>query len=80
MTERRPLPSSQGLDQQALDELFHMQPIDTNLTPGQKVRRALTPRWEVIIPAAYDPVQEEDRMIDNILREHLNDEQNPGAP
>lgn len=80
MNERRPNQSNPRMDPQAIEELFHMQPIDTNLTSGQKVRRALIPRWEVIIPAESNPVQKEDRMIYNILHEHLSDnEQNPGA-
>jgi hypothetical protein len=82
MTERRPIPP-EGMDPEAIQELFRMQPLDTNLTPGQIVRRALIPRWEVIIPAEHDPVQAEDRMIENILSELPSEptkhKQNPGA-
>lgn len=54
------------LDKELVQKLFHMQP-DNRLTPAQMVRRSLFPRWEVITPAAYHPVEAEDRRIAEIL-------------
>ncbi|MGZ6501945.1 MAG: hypothetical protein ACXVC1_03290 [Tumebacillaceae bacterium] len=67
-------------DQEALQKLFAMQP-DNRLTPAQMVRRSLFPRWEIIRPAPYDPVAEEDRILHEILDDHVNQselDQNPG--
>ncbi len=55
-----------GLNQEAIQQLFDMQP-DNQLTPVQMTRRAIFPRWEVIRPAEYNPVDVEDQMIQDIL-------------
>lgn len=70
----------QDLDPTAVEELFHLQP-DNSLTKAQMVRRSLFPRWEVIIPAVSEPVQEEDRLLEHWLPDlpdHEQDE-NPGT-
>ena len=57
-------------DPEAVRELFEMQP-DNRLTPAQMVRRSLFPRWEILSPAMYNPVDEENRRIEEILsQEH----------
>lgn len=66
MNERQ---NGESFDQEALQKLFALQP-DNRLTPAQMVRRSLFPRWEIITPAPYDPVSEEDRMLQDILDGH----------
>ncbi|KEO85146.1 hypothetical protein [Tumebacillus flagellatus] len=68
----------EGLDPAALHELFFMQPDNGPLLPAQMVKRALFPRWEVIVPAEFNPVDEEDRMIGNLLHEAAADQKHPG--
>jgi len=54
------------LNQEAIQQLFDMQP-DNQLTPVQMTRRAIFPRWEIIRPAEYNPVEVEDQMLQQIL-------------
>ncbi|ARU63512.1 hypothetical protein CBW65_22775 [Tumebacillus avium] len=54
------------LDEAAIQQLFRMQP-DNNLTHSQMVRRDLFPRWEVIRPADFNPVDAETRRIQELL-------------
>jgi hypothetical protein len=67
-----------GLDPGAVHDLFLMQPDNGPLLPAQMVKRALFPRWEVIRPAAYNPVDVEDQMIENILNEAMNEQDHLG--
>ncbi|TCP54597.1 hypothetical protein EV586_104218 [Tumebacillus sp. BK434] len=56
----------QNFDEAAIQQLFRMQP-DNNLTPSQMVRRDLFPRWEVIRPADFNPVDAETRRLQELL-------------
>ena len=58
------------LDPEAVNALFQIDPAN-DLSAAQMVRRALFPRWEVIVPAEHDPIQEEDRIIESILEENV---------
>jgi hypothetical protein len=62
-----------GFDPEAVRRLFEMQP-DNRLTPAQMVRRSLFPRWEVLAPAKYNPVDEENRRIEEILSQKHPDD------
>jgi hypothetical protein len=65
-----PIELEGGYDPDTVRELFEMQP-DNRLTPAQMVRRSLFPRWEILSPAKFNPVDEENRRIDEILsQEH----------
>jgi hypothetical protein len=62
-------PNREKLDPEAVSALFQIDPAN-DLSDAQMVRRALFPRWEVIVPAECDPIQEEDRIIESILDEN----------
>ncbi|MGB8955768.1 MAG: hypothetical protein WCC10_10350 [Tumebacillaceae bacterium] len=62
-------PNHHKFDPEAVNALFQIDPAN-DLSDAQMVRRALFPRWEVIVPAEYDPIQEEDRIIESILEEN----------
>jgi hypothetical protein len=61
------LEESCGLNQEAIQQLFHMQP-DNQLTPVEMTRRAIFPRWEILQPAEYNPVEAENRMLQDIMQ------------
>lgn len=65
MTDKR----NEPMDQEALKKLFMMQP-DNRLTPAQMVRKDLFPRWEMIQPAYYNPVDKENQLLNEILSAH----------
>lgn len=71
--------NQQSYDPEALQKLFAMQP-DNRLTPAQMVRRSLFPRWEIIKPAPFDPVAEEDRIIQEILEDHVQSPEHDDNP
>ncbi|ASS74771.1 hypothetical protein CIG75_07135 [Tumebacillus algifaecis] len=69
MSEQPQMKGRNGnLDAVALHQLFHLQP-NNNLTHNQMVRRDLFPRWEVIRPADFNPVDAETRRLQALLAE-----------
>jgi hypothetical protein len=52
---------------EALRELFAIEPKTSDLTKAQMTRRAIFPRWEIIRPSEFDPVQEENRILEEII-------------
>lgn len=65
------------LNQEAIQQLFDMQP-DNQLTPAEMTRRAIFPRWEIIRPAEFNPVDAEDQMLEQILSSvKVENEQHP---
>lgn len=62
-------PTRHQLEPEAVNALFQIDPAN-DLNHAQMVCRALFPRWEVIVPAQYDPIQEEDLIIESILEEN----------
>ena len=63
-------PARRKLDPEAVNALFQIKPAN-ELNHAQMVRRAIFPRWEIIVPARFDPIQEEDRIIESILEENV---------
>ncbi|MFD2169185.1 hypothetical protein [Tumebacillus lipolyticus] len=67
MSKLPPERTPSHFDESALHQLFRMQP--EHLTHGQMVRRELFPRWEVIRPTGYNPVDAETKRIQELLAE-----------